>query len=258
MSDNDLHGWPLSYPRPKPESSSSRGGQAPTRTTETATGTLSTDIVAALRFHASRTVGGEGELRSDLLQAADEIEAMQREANQPHERDCGPWVSVLDRLPAIPQGRNFVDVIACHASPCAPERVSAAQYQAVVGWYIEGVAPWSIVTYWMPLPEPPKSEGHNRNCSVQDCKKPVHREGHCFFHFNAGEPFECAAPKDCDHQWVSADNPVVTGAVVCLKCKTIAAAESPGSNVPRGKCGSAEQYEEFFERVYLLVKQVRA
>ena len=32
--------------------------------------------------------------------------------------------------------------------------------------------------------------------------------------------------EDCEHEWVSADNEVVTGAEICVKCRALRASES--------------------------------
>ena len=52
------------------------------------------------------------------------------------------------------------------------------------------------VTYWQPLPDPPES----------------------------------ATSEECNHEWVSADNEIVSGCIICIKCKEIRAASSEKIN----------------------------
>lgn len=73
--------------------------------------------------------------------------------------DVSPWISVRDRLPDDPDDL----VLASVTGKPKPNieligAVELAAYNVEDGWIIEEYPEWenAQVTYWMPIPEPPK------------------------------------------------------------------------------------------------------
>ena len=68
------------------------------------------------------------------------------------------WISVEDRLPEpefVIAGNELVNVIVALDSGT----VIDAYYHSKKGWEFIGVPlPFSIVTHWMPFPDPPKQD----------------------------------------------------------------------------------------------------
>ena len=83
-----------------------------------------------------------------LLKAADEIDRLKN----------GRWISVKERLPDIPDGKDRVKCIVATQNG----RVTS-MWLVRVGRNVQwedcygSVKPW-FVTHWQPLPEPPKGE----------------------------------------------------------------------------------------------------
>ena len=80
-----------------------------------------------------------------------------------------------------------------------PEKISQRVLVCFDGGYVEiktqKSSYWCLVIRWMPLPDSQES-----------------------------------AIEECNHEWVLADNEIVSGCIICIKCKEIRAASSEKNN----------------------------
>lgn len=120
------------------------------------------NLVNALREHAEWAEGNQWEtpitLCDDLAEAADRIEAQAKEIEKLRAQ-VPRWIPVEERLP------DYDDLVLVIASGKPKENITLDEAFELAtlysdGWCLETWPEWTgaNVTYWMPLPEPPKEE----------------------------------------------------------------------------------------------------
>lgn len=91
----------------------------------------------------------------ELRDAAAQVTKLAAEAAV--ERD---WISVTDRLPE--DDGDVLAIVSGYPTPniTLEDVLVVAAFCEGEGWYIEEYPDWDnpIITYWMPLPEPPREE----------------------------------------------------------------------------------------------------